>query len=384
MERELRIDIDTWRSLIKEDLIFANQASYFAKSETPIHRWYLIPESCSLEWAKLLLDESANDVDYVVDPYCGSGTIALGCSLKGKSFIGGDILADMVIATLAKYNWREISPEILSSIFSELMNESRNKNTNLLGLNQIYEWGRQAQELIINSKVSIFVKYAFLTAIYKSIRSTQRPKYQSLMKNLENNINEMSRDLANRSGISSDHKIAIYYGNSSSSSWYKLMDDIGIPIKKRKGLLITSPTFINTSQDRGSHARICCSLAQLAIQQLNISQFFPTSNHNRYSQKNDYLPNLPSQVKKYIYSLVEILYNFKQISVESSVAIIENENPQIGNEIFEVDLLICLLAKQFGYSPRAIRVTHYVDSPGKITYSNSNRRGSLIYLETRL
>ena len=110
-----------YRDLIYEDLKFNKSVPYNANPQTPIHRWFLLPESSSLEWAKVILSEAGiKQFDYVLDPFCGSGTVGLQSILFDVNFIGGDRLSDVLVGAMAKLGHKIIEKQNMTIFFEEL------------------------------------------------------------------------------------------------------------------------------------------------------------------------------------------------------------------------------------------------------------------------
>jgi hypothetical protein len=376
--------------LIEEDLSFHNIAPYIANPNTPIHRWLLIPESCSLEWAKLLIEEAGDGIEYVIDPFCGSGTVALQCDLNGINYIGGDYLADMTIATLAKIHWHEISQQDFVSQtkkLSELIDKIQMTDPNNIGKLHQHEMKSylvgQIHKYVLESQQSLPCKYTLLTAIYSAIRSTnENDDVANWYGNLRRILGEISEDLGNSLRRPARSKRVIYYGDSRFANWPSLMSNMQILRDKGKGLLLTSPTYVSSSQRRDKLTEDCNLLASTALERMPEIPKYPSRNNSRYSTIDGIVNKAPKEAHNFLKTVAQILHNFRELSIVSSQVIIENENPQVEQMVIENDLYICSIASQLGFVPTKIRVTHYVETPGFITYTTNLKRGSLIYLKS--
>ena len=375
-----------YRDLLIEDLEFHISKPYFVSKTTPVHRWYLIPESCSLEWAKYLLNESAPDINFVIDPFCGSGTVALQSKISQKKYIGGDILGDMVLATLLKMNWYKIplsefqksSPKLLQQIY-KLNFLPTMENSGLSKRVVTIELLTEIQDFIMNILESPFCKYAWLLSIYNSTRAiADENNFVVWFETLRTSIQNIEEDIIAQSA-QYDIEGALFWGDSRFVNWKTLCTEIHINPIVDKGLLIVTPTFVNTSQRKDRLANICNLLSSKVLEtvpEINIKKNYG----NALSIINDY-NDIPNEVQSYINCVANILQKFQNISVSDSIAIIENENPEVNGNVIETDLYICEVAKKLGFKPEKILVTHYVIDPGNISHSvRSLKRGSLIFL----
>lgn len=81
------------RFVIKDETDFFNQLVNFSKNKhIPFHGWFKYREGFSHTLIKELLNRSGiGREEYVLDPFCGSGTTVVEAALNGYSGIGIDI-----------------------------------------------------------------------------------------------------------------------------------------------------------------------------------------------------------------------------------------------------------------------------------------------------
>lgn len=388
-------EIDVYRNLIQEDLEFDLVAPYSPDPNTPIHRWYLIPESTSLEWAQRLMHETAvSDYAFVMDPFCGSGTVALQCMCNNANFIGGEWLADAIVGTLAKImsdqltygEFRHYAKVLLDLAEQRCYVTRPTARTEPSLPGNLLELVTEAQNFVLASQASLPCQYGILSAIYKSFRKTTSlggAGLEQWKRRFATALRHITEDLEGPRPKPRSMRWALHYGDSTQADWCSMLADIGIGPSKEKGLLLTSPTFVQSSQDRGEQARFCNSLAANAL-----ADAYKLHRHTKENsvdltaaEVNGIIKHMPPAVQGHLRTLVSVLTSFRQLAEKSSLAIIESENPQFGEEVIEVDLYICLLAELLHFSPVRIRVIHYIVNPGTIDYTSSNKRGSLIYLK---
>ncbi len=126
-------DLET-RFEVKNEVEFFNQMVNFSKNkDIPYHGWFKYREGYSHALIKELLERSGlNENEYVLDPFCGSGTTVVEAALNGYSGIGIDINPMSAFISEAKsrsYTDEEVAtikclvPRIISQAKSTKMND---------------------------------------------------------------------------------------------------------------------------------------------------------------------------------------------------------------------------------------------------------------------
>lgn len=391
-------EIIPYKNLLYADLDFHRIAPYNASQHTPIHRWNLIPESPSIEWAKVLMSEAEHtNYSFVMDPFVGSGSVALQAVTCSKNFIGGDLLADLVIASRGKAyspkldfedfaHYADLLPQIVDSFFSNGILDHVKPTHN----EPLFEVLLKIQNYILTTKASLPCKYVLLTSLYGSLRFLSRTLYISQGVKLilewkqyfESVLDYVKEDLKNNKKIINASRFVICHGDSTQTDWQMVLGEVQSQVPA-KGLLLTSPTYVQTSQDQTGFVQMCRMLGSQALMELGNRRNFVKKEGLDSTILERVLYKTPIVVRENLKTLAHVLVDFGKIATPSSWAIIANENPQFGANSIEVDLYICLLAERLGYSPMKIRITHYLEQPGKIASHQTRRRGSIIYLELK-
>lgn len=101
---------------IKDEIAFFNQLVNFSKNKNiPYHSWFKYREGFSHTLIKELLKRSSLEADeYVLDPFCGSGTTIVEAALNEKSGIGIDI--NPMSAFISRVKCRSYSDDEIKTI----------------------------------------------------------------------------------------------------------------------------------------------------------------------------------------------------------------------------------------------------------------------------
>lgn len=118
---------------IKNEVKLFNQLVNFSKNkDIPYHGWFKYREGFSHTLIKELLERSGlNDDEYVLDPFCGSGTTVVEAALNGYSGIGIDI--NPMSAFISEVKCRSYTDEevvIINSLIPEIVDQARNTQIN--------------------------------------------------------------------------------------------------------------------------------------------------------------------------------------------------------------------------------------------------------------
>ncbi len=118
-----RIELENkyWPITVVTDKFNRQTVSYQLSKKDCLHRWLKYREGFSSQLVRILLDEfNIKNGDIVLDPFMGSGTTGLVCSLDGIDSVGFDILPMSALSIKAKtaiydYNITELK-QILNDI----------------------------------------------------------------------------------------------------------------------------------------------------------------------------------------------------------------------------------------------------------------------------
>lgn len=375
-----------YRKLISQDLTFHIDAPYNASLEEPIHRWLLIPESPSTKWAKRLINDFGKSCSFIFDPFVGSGTVALESARHNLPFIGADILPDLVISTIAKLSAPFIDlPNlyVLKRVTEHYIATHESCFLNLEVTNPTFVWFLKNLQLeILNCNVSETCKIAFLTVIYRSLRYSQlNTKFLQWKNIFLVGLKQVFTDLEYAAIHTKHSDWCVCLGDSRTIDWQSVLNSISIH-NPQPALMITSCTYINTSQSKNRLALLSSELGTIAGQTLGLSPKCPTiasiAPYGVLFNLKD--TSLPFAVLEYLESISRVLTFFRSICTTPSWVILENENPFLNGHPIEVDLLICKIADDLGFNVHRILLTHYLDMPGKLSTIPTLRRGSLIQL----
>lgn len=96
----------------------------------PIHRWYRYTAGFSAAWvAKVIEEEKANGRGHVIDPFVGSGTVAIECAKHGVEAYGLESNPYVFKIANAKLLWNKLSPEHIQKVAQKLLEQAQKLET---------------------------------------------------------------------------------------------------------------------------------------------------------------------------------------------------------------------------------------------------------------
>jgi len=383
--------LDKYRKIIRYALNLHKEAPFTPSSDVPIHRWFLIPEASSLRLIDVMLREAGVVLDqynFIFDPFSGSGTTALYSMLHGINFVGGDKLADLTVSTIVKSiaNNVAIQDVILGARIIMQRLQRYGELLDSLYDDASFAIAQQIQNIVLNISASLSTKLVLLLPIYSSLRMTPLHTTTStaFLHEYSFFLNMVIEDLMNSSYLTSPIQTAIYCGDCCATNFTQMMLDTQNQQNAPSGILITSPTFVSTSQIVNGRTAYSHWLAAAALSEFNmLSRYRSTFRQfDVRSSIGNYISSQHKAVREFLYALACVLAEFQQFTHAPSLAIIEFENSHPGKELLELDLMICQLASLMDFSPRFILVTHYLDdAPNVPVYYATEKRGGFVVLD---
>lgn len=366
------MDQQKYSHLLYEDLDFHSHSPYGPIDNSIIHSWYLIPESCSVNWATNLIIEvtKTHQIDYVFDPFMGSGSTGLACMKLQIPFLGTELKEDLVLSSRAKLMHKSIDPKRLLIDLASLSVPSHINYGNQFETLEHYSFDLTNQIIELDTHLSHkYLLTTVLFCLFNNNTNLDRRIVVSQMKFIVNNfLDQIYKSNFEEVDFSIHHQDCTRIDLEHAA--------LGLNLSKPlKGLLVTSPTFISTAQKNTRYVELNRKISRLVLDS-------ESSNINR--QKHPKLANLdlsaiPEPALNHIKLVAKTLTAFDN-SNQSKIAIIENENTIVEGQLIESDLYIAEVAERLGYTVDSIKVTHYVKSPGKIQYKWTDKRGSIITL----
>lgn len=113
---------------IKDEVEFFNQLVNFSKNkDIPYHGWFKYREGFSHTLVKELLERCGlSDNEYVLDPFCGSGTTVVEAALNGQSGIGIDINPMSVFISEVKCrSYSDDEVELIKKLIPEIIDQAK-------------------------------------------------------------------------------------------------------------------------------------------------------------------------------------------------------------------------------------------------------------------
>lgn len=369
---------EKYQQKLSYDLDFHQQASYFPIESTAIQRWFRIRESSSLEWSEYFVERLAKKVDCIIDPFCGAGTTSLASTKYDVPFIGVELRSSLVVVGYAKtqaFDSNIKNVENLIDICYKYLAEYMTTHE-IISIDELFQ-------TLLDSLLDYDYPIPDLLILWTIMLSCVTRICESEIKVLEL-MNAFKIDAAN---ILEDLKSIEYQkkksnslllnGDSKQVQWGEAVNHLGIATPCNI-LLLTSPTFVNTAQEKNIIFETLDEFSKRFIVKLKLGmeayfsapEIAKLPDQFRFSSEIDWFLDL-------FYS---VLVKIKQVMKKGSKLIIENENGSLNDQDLLTDYYISELAEHVGFQVDKIVVTHYIVEPGTISKNDTGKRGSIIYL----
>lgn len=93
----------------------------------PVHRWYRYTAGFSGAWVgKLIEEEKKNNRSHVIDPFVGSGTVAIESTMHGVSAYGLESNPYVYRIANAKLKWNVFTVEQINRLSEEILSKAKN------------------------------------------------------------------------------------------------------------------------------------------------------------------------------------------------------------------------------------------------------------------
>lgn len=354
------------------DLSYHSRIPYAADSTTPIHRWYLINESQALTQIQDLFRELHVDTsDLVIDPFAGSGAVALQSLLTGIRFLGIEILATCVIATRAKLMAGHIDPQEFEEHCRSILNTIYFGHNKLDASDSADRGLDKIQQAVLNHHAIKPATWILLATLYSAAsglgdNAIEGLTARHLLTSFGRKLSEVVWDVRHfhqSRPPTADQKVL--WASSTDLDWDFT---VGSQTPKRI-VLITSLPFPKTSQNCNPTAHVLELAARQALQQLGE---IPPITANPATH--------PSPVVPYLDLVKTVLRQLRALGAEETVAVLECECLSMEDPESMLDWKVCEAAAELGFEPGIIRVTHFVSEAGTACDTPTDTRGSLVYL----
>lgn len=259
------------RFLIKDEIDFFSQLVNFSKNkDIPYHGWFKYREGFSHTLIKELIKRCGlQDTEYVLDPFCGSGTTVVEAALNGYSGIGIDI--NPVSAFVSKVKCRsytdeeierirELIPELTASIRqSDMLEEykvkyqevekffNKDKFSRLIAIRQALDaskeaYGTKISELLFCAYICIVEEVSDRKRDGNGLK-TQVSKVTCVEEYFIEKLEEMIKDIETHR-ISPELVSIIEYGDAMKLS--QIIEKYARTMNRTLGAIMYSPPYANS------------------------------------------------------------------------------------------------------------------------------------------
>lgn len=379
----------------------------------PRHSWFNIKEGYSAELIDVLIKElNIKKNDVVLDPFSGSGTTVLQCSLKGIKSIGIEVNPFLFYLSSVK------------SIKTEKIKQDINEIEKMINLNEIAEkpklsiseklFDKQLNSVLAvkklvdsqeNSYVNQIMNIAFLCSLdacstaKKDGNGLRYPKNKIPKKIIDEflvNLNQIIKDIQNLKIKTSPELIK---GNSleviSSKSFQRKYAD-------KLSLVVFSPPYANcfdytevykTELWFGGFIKSYEDLKALRNESMSshLNKTFSEANVKevqtyikKIKQKKLWSKKIIPMLNNYFYEMECLLIDIHKLLKKNANCVIIVGNSSYGNVVVPTDKIFSKMAKRLGFSSAKIKVARKLGTSSQQYKSVDNPeylRESLVYLK---
>lgn len=98
----------------------------------PVHRWYRYTAGFSAAWvSKVINDEKKNGRNHIIDPFVGSGTVAIECQKNNVEGYGLESNPYVYRIASAKLKWNTTDPKLIENAAKSLLQSAKNTATDI-------------------------------------------------------------------------------------------------------------------------------------------------------------------------------------------------------------------------------------------------------------
>lgn len=98
----------------------------------PVHRWYRYTAGFSASWvSKLINEEKRNGRCHIVDPFVGSGTVAVECQKNNVEGYGLESNPYVFRIASVKLKWNTLDPKEIVKVANDLLHTAKNVQTDI-------------------------------------------------------------------------------------------------------------------------------------------------------------------------------------------------------------------------------------------------------------
>jgi len=370
---------------IEERYDLGNLVTFIPNKRVPIHSWFYFKEGFSRDFVLLMLDWlKIKDKDWILDPFCGSGTTLLTSKEFGVNAIGVDASPLAVFVTQVKtedYDLEKIrnyARELFSKKFERYDTKGLSSLTkrafSRYSLEDILFFKEEIKK-IDDPKIRNFftlalmntankVSYAYKDGSVIKIREKPTIPLKKVFKRI---VKRMIHDLkrANYKGSETE----VYLGDARKMDF--LQDDFFDAV-------ITSPPYLNKIE----YTKVYSIEYELFFEDFKIDSLRSYIGLNPKHVK-DLFPelNLPDVAKAYLQDMNDSLkeiYRVMRNNAKCSMVVAEGAFP---DRVVPVDLLMAKLAERIGFEVERIVIANERVVTRDRTFKIGKARESIVVMK---
>lgn len=425
---------------IRDEVEFFNQLVNFSKNkDIPYHGWFKYREGFSHTLIKELLERSGiSDDEYVLDPFCGSGTTVVEAALNGYSGIGIDINPmSAFISEVKCRSYTDEEVELIKRLLPEVIDQARVTQINeqykskynevskffnehnferLISIRQVIDAykdraGQKIYELLLCAYICIVEEVSDRKRDGNGLK-TLVSKVDDVENCYRDKLEEMISDIENHR-ISSNLVSILDCGDAMklSKTVYKYADTID----KRLGAIMYSPPYANSFDyfesykmevilaDYASDMRDIGEYRQQAVESFigrpdarddtrdfidwmskEIEATIPEK-EARTGKKDARTRRVPKMIKGYFADMEKVISESSNVLVSGKKCYIVVDQSAYLGRIVPTDLFLAAIAEDYGFRVNEIIVCRIAKTSGQqiqlYPYLSDSLRESIVVLE---
>lgn len=428
------------RFLIKNEVDFFSQLVNFSKNkDIPYHGWFKYREGFSHTLIKELIRRSGlSDEEYVLDPFCGSGTTVVEAALNGYSGIGIDINPVSAFVSQVKCRSytdeeikriREIIPELTASAQQTDMCEEyrikyqevekffdEQKFSRLISIRQVIDgnkelYGKKIYELLLCAYICIIEEVSDRKRDGNGLK-TQVSKVDCVEKFFAEKLEEMAADIDNHR-LPQKLVSVIECGDAMRLS--EIVRKYGQIIDKTLGAIMYSPPYANSFDyfesykmevilaDYASDMKGILTYRQQAVESFigrsderdGVRDFIEWMSNEietaipekeaKTGKRDARTRKVPKMIKGYFADMEKVIEESSEVlPIGKKCYIVVDQSAYLGR-IVPTDLFFAAIAENYGFKVNEIIVCRIAKTAGqqiqRYPYLRDSLRESIVVLE---
>jgi hypothetical protein len=367
--------------------------SYKSNKNIPFLGLYHFEEAFSFKLVEILLDRvQASSTDYVLDPFCGSGTTVFTCGVTGIPSGGVDSLplAWFISKTIPQF--LELSQHEIMNIWQKLSSTIEQYNpANILEM-PIMKDGFQEKTLLKLRKMKTAVEtlphpyqdilsFLLLSILEECSKTKKINRYPHIVN--KKGVNPVSA--MNKKVYAAEKEVAknVYTLKEPPQVFLGDAANLDMPFSRQPTILITSPPYPDTIDYVKSYVLELCfhfvkskkefkNLQDSLLQSHTYATQHNAESHPAVKEVADTLqqdPDISRMITAYFQDMNKVITHWYTILADSAYIVMVVDNLLYHNECIPTDVILSDIAQHTGFTIDRIWVANYKNTSTPVRQS---------------